>query len=149
MSVEERAVAHEPNAVTEMFKALGDPIRWSILQQIAAEEEFACSALEDTLPVSKPTISYHTKILTQAGLIEVHKRGRNYYYRLREEALGTLIEEIQRLAPRLRLVSEPVSARKPARRTKPRGEVTALRKAVGDDTARPDEPTPPPTVLTW
>ena len=64
-------MVHEPIAVTEMFKALGDPIRWSILQQIAQQEELACSALEDTLPVSKPTISYHTKILSQAGLIEV------------------------------------------------------------------------------
>ena len=64
-------MTREPVAATEVFKALGDPIRWNIVQQMAQQEELACSVLEDTLPVSKPTISYHTKILTQAGLIEV------------------------------------------------------------------------------
>jgi DNA-binding transcriptional ArsR family regulator len=89
----------EPIAPTEIFKALADPIRWSIIQQVAQEEEFACSLLEDTLPVSKPTISYHTKILTQAGLIEVHKRGRNYFYSLRRDVLSEVIEQLWPLAP--------------------------------------------------
>ena len=62
---------------TEVFKALGDPIRWSIVTQMAAVDELACLTLEDTLPVSKPTISYHTKILHHAGLISVRKSGRN------------------------------------------------------------------------
>ncbi|MFB4298599.1 ArsR/SmtB family transcription factor [Actinomadura sp. NTSP31] len=89
----------EPIAPTEIFKALADPIRWSIIQQVAQEEEFPCSVLEDTLPVSKPTISYHTKILTQAGLIEVHKRGRNYFYSLRRDILREVIEQLWPLAP--------------------------------------------------
>ncbi|WP_236008446.1 ArsR/SmtB family transcription factor [Actinomadura physcomitrii] len=89
----------EAIAPTEIFKALADPIRWSIIQQVAQEEEFPCSVLEDTLPVSKPTISYHTKILTQAGLIEVHKRGRSYFYSLRRDILGEVIEQLWPLAP--------------------------------------------------
>jgi DNA-binding transcriptional ArsR family regulator len=92
--------------VTEVFKALSDPIRWSIVQQVAQEEEFACSVLEDTLPVSKPTISYHTKILTQAGLIEVHKRGRNYYYSLRRDVLHEVIGDLWTLAPGPRPMDE-------------------------------------------
>ncbi|MEW2355741.1 metalloregulator ArsR/SmtB family transcription factor [Spirillospora sp. NPDC029432] len=92
-------MAREPVAVTEVFKALGDPIRWSIVQQIAQEDEFACSLLEDMLPVSKPTISYHTKILSQAGLIEVHKRGRNYFYSLRRDVMREVMGELWDLAP--------------------------------------------------
>jgi DNA-binding transcriptional ArsR family regulator len=84
---------------TEVFKALGDPIRWSIVQQMAEQDEIACSRLEDTLPVSKPTISYHTKILTQAGLIEVHKRGRNYFYSLRSDVLRDVLGELWSLVP--------------------------------------------------
>ena len=57
----------------EIFKALSDPIRWNIIVQMASVDELACVALEDTLPISKPTISYHTKILYQAGLINVRK----------------------------------------------------------------------------
>ncbi|MBE1536875.1 ArsR/SmtB family transcription factor [Actinomadura algeriensis] len=92
-------MSREPVAATEVFKALGDPIRWSIVQQIAREDEFACSLLEDMLPVSKPTISYHTKILSQAGLIEVHKRGRNYFYSLRRDVVREVMGELSELAP--------------------------------------------------
>lgn len=128
-------MTREPVAATEVFKALGDPIRWSIVQQMAQQEELACSVLEDTLPVSKPTISYHTKILTQAGLIEVRKRGRNYFYSLRREVLRSLMDEMWTLAPGPRLVSSepgPAAAERPA-----------LKAAVGDDSPRSS------ALLTW
>jgi DNA-binding transcriptional ArsR family regulator len=83
----------------EIFKALSDPIRWNIIVQMAAVDELACVTLETTLPVSKPTISYHTKILYQAGLINVRKSGRNYYYSLRRDALHELLDELWALAP--------------------------------------------------
>lgn len=129
-------MTREPVAPTEVFKALGDPIRWSIVQQMAQQEELACSILEDTLPVSKPTISYHTKILTQAGLIEVRKRGRNYFYSLRREVLRSLMDEMWSLAPGPRLVGdEPAQAAA--------GERPALQPAVGDDSPRSA------ALLTW
>jgi DNA-binding transcriptional ArsR family regulator len=84
---------------TEIFKALGDPVRWSIIMQMASVDELACTTLEDTLPVSKPTISYHTKILQHAGLISVRKSGRNYYYSLRRDELHKLLDDLWELAP--------------------------------------------------
>jgi DNA-binding transcriptional ArsR family regulator len=128
----------EPVPATEVFKALGDPIRWNIVQQMAQTEELACSLLEDTLPVSKPTISYHTKILTQAGLIEVRKRGRNYFYSLRRDVLQDLIDQMWTLAPGPRLVGEQ-GAPAPA----PRPSFLAASAAVGDEAAAA------PTLLTW
>jgi len=107
-------------AVADAFKALGDPIRWSIVQQIAEQDELPAGVLETTLPVSKPTISYHAKILTQAGVIEVHKRGRNYYYRLRPEVLQELRDALSAVAP---------------------GPRPTLKLAAGDDSN--------PTLLTW
>jgi DNA-binding transcriptional ArsR family regulator len=135
-------MARDPVAAAEVFKALGDPIRWSIIRQMASEEELACSVLEDTLPVSKPTISYHTKILTQAGLIEVRKRGRNYFYCLRRDVLGELIDELWALAPGPRAVSEaPQQRRRSGRAAK--AEPAALKLAAGDDGTRSDG------LLTW
>ena len=67
--------------------------------QMASVDELACMTLEDTLPVSKPTISYHTKILYHAGLITVRKSGRNYYYSLRRDVLGDLLSDLWVLAP--------------------------------------------------
>jgi DNA-binding transcriptional ArsR family regulator len=84
---------------TEIFKALSDPVRWSIIMQMAAVDELACLTLEDTLTVSKPTISYHTKILYHAGLISVRKSGRNYYYSLRRDVLAKLLDDLWELAP--------------------------------------------------
>ena len=87
------------NPPTEVFRALSDPIRWSIIVQMAQVDELACITLEDTLPVSKPTISYHTKILQNAGLISTRKAGRNYYYSLRRDVLGDMLDGLRELAP--------------------------------------------------
>lgn len=84
---------------TEIFKALGDPIRWSIVSQMALVDELACLTLEETLPVSKPTISYHTKILYHAGLISARKEGRNYFYSLRRDVLHELLDSLRELGP--------------------------------------------------
>jgi DNA-binding transcriptional ArsR family regulator len=91
--------AMSPQPPTEIFKALSDPVRWSIIVQMASVDELACITLEDTLPVSKPTISYHTKILQHAGLISVRKSGRNYYYSLRRDVLHKLLDDLWELAP--------------------------------------------------
>jgi DNA-binding transcriptional ArsR family regulator len=101
-----RAAAVPPEVgPTEIFRALGDPVRWSIVCQMAEVDELACSTLETTLDVSKPTISYHTKILIQAGLISVRKEGRHFHYTLRRDVLRALIDDVWSLAP------EPVPVR--------------------------------------
>lgn len=77
--------------IPDVLKALSDEMRWSIVSQMADVEELACTTLEHTLPVSKPTISYHVKVLYHAGLLEVRKEGRNYFYRLRRDVLDSVI----------------------------------------------------------
>jgi ArsR family transcriptional regulator len=47
-----------------------------MLSLIAAEPEVCSCALEAPLEKSQPTISHHTRILAEAGLIEGEKRGR-------------------------------------------------------------------------
>ena len=59
-----------------IFAALGDPVRLRMLSLIAAELEVCSCALEAPLGKSQPTISHHTRILADAGLIEGEKRGR-------------------------------------------------------------------------
>ena len=128
-------------SATEVFKALGDPIRWSIVQQMAATDELACSTLEETLPISKPSISYHTKILTQAGLISVRKQGRNFYYTLRRDVLRSLVDDMWSLAPEPRPVREGgLVDHKPVPARRRRASTPSRRKqAVGEDA----------TLLTW
>ena len=75
-SVARDGVSRGGGGTTQVLRALGDPVRWSILQQLAQQAELAYRTLEETLPVSKPTISYHTRVLLRAGLIDVCRRGR-------------------------------------------------------------------------
>ena len=129
---------------TEAFKALGDPVRWSIVQQMGAVPELACATLENTLPVSKPTISYHTKILVQAGLVEVRKQGRNYFYTLRRETLRQVMDEIWTLAPEPRPVRHGRVERAPATSRRNRPATTRRRTAGGQEAAEREA-----TLLTW
>lgn len=59
-----RTIATPP--ITDVTKALSDPVRWSIVTQMAATDELACTTLERTLSVTKSTISYHIKTLMYA-----------------------------------------------------------------------------------
>jgi ArsR family transcriptional regulator len=70
--------------MAKMFKALGDPIRLRLLSMIAsATEAGECCVcdLTGSFDLSGPTISYHLKILREAGLVESERRGTWVYYR--------------------------------------------------------------------
>jgi DNA-binding transcriptional ArsR family regulator len=132
---------------TEAFKALSDPIRWNIIGQIAQVDELACLTLERTLPVSKPTISYHIKILHNAGLISTRKAGRNYYYSLRRDVLRDLLDGLWELAPMPRPVESPENKAAPPRRRRKRSG--AARFAAVPRQAAVDEAEEEVAVLTW
>ena len=86
-------VAPPPADVTDVFKAFADPVRWAMMVEMAKVDEFTATDLDQIVPVSKPTISYHIKILYHAGLLEVRKEGRNFYYRLRRDVVRDVIAE--------------------------------------------------------
>ncbi len=92
----------------EVLKVLADPTRWRIVTLFGEDGELSCEALQDVLPLSKPTISYHTKVLARAGLIDAHRRGRHVSYTLRGEALRGVVHDIATLAPGWR-GAEPVA----------------------------------------
>jgi ArsR family transcriptional regulator, arsenate/arsenite/antimonite-responsive transcriptional repressor len=80
----------EPEArqAAAIFGALADPVRLRMLSLIATETEVCSCALEEPLGKSQPTISHHTRILAEAGLIEGEKRGRWMWWRVVPEQLN-------------------------------------------------------------
>jgi ArsR family transcriptional regulator len=58
-----------------------------MLSLIASQEEVCSCALEEPLAKSQPTISHHTRILAEAGLIIGEKRGRWMWWRVVPERL--------------------------------------------------------------
>ncbi|HVD86248.1 MAG TPA: metalloregulator ArsR/SmtB family transcription factor [Solirubrobacterales bacterium] len=60
----------------EVFKALADPTRRKLLDQLFTSDGQTLSALEDRLPMSRFGVMKHLKVLEQAGLVTTRRRGR-------------------------------------------------------------------------
>lgn len=58
------------------FAALADPVRLRLLSLVATAGEVCSCDLQDPLGKSQPTVSHHTRVLAEAGLISGEKRGR-------------------------------------------------------------------------
>src|SRR5690606_37289705 len=63
-------------SLATVYAALGDPVRLRLLSLIAAAGELCSCDMVEPLGKSQPTVSHHTRILAEAGLIEGDKRGR-------------------------------------------------------------------------
>lgn len=73
-----------------VFAALADPVRLRLLSCIATAGE--CCSCDLTGPVgrSQPTVSHHTKVLAEAGLIVGEKRGRWVWWSVVPERLAAV-----------------------------------------------------------
>jgi ArsR family transcriptional regulator len=82
----------EPEAaeLARVLAALGDPVRLRLLSLVAAQDEVCSCDLEGPLGRSQPTVSHHTKILAEAGLIVGDKRGRWTWWRVLPDRLASL-----------------------------------------------------------
>ena len=60
----------------EVFKALADPTRRSLLDELFNEDGQTLSALEERLPMTRFGVMKHLKVLEEAGLVVTRKRGR-------------------------------------------------------------------------
>lgn len=75
-----------------LFKALADRHRVKILNLLARAGDEAICVCDFTEPLGlkQPTVSYHLKLLTDAGLLQREKRGSFAFYRLANGALDRL-----------------------------------------------------------
>ena len=77
-----------------VLEALADPTRREIVERLRRAPS-AVSALADTIPVSRPAISQHLKVLREVGLVDFDRAGTRNVYRLRPEGLGPLREWLE------------------------------------------------------
>jgi ArsR family transcriptional regulator len=78
--------------LARVFRALGDRHRVRLLSMITAADggEACICDLTEPLGLSQPTVSYHMKLLTDAGLVTRDQRGKWAYYRVVPHALAAL-----------------------------------------------------------
>jgi DNA-binding transcriptional ArsR family regulator len=81
--------------VTSGWTALGDATRRAIFERLA-EHPCSVSELARTLPVSRPAVSQHLKVLKDAGLVADTPSGKQRIYRVDPDGLARLRAELDR-----------------------------------------------------
>ena len=73
------------------LRALGDPTRRAIFERLAARPS-AVVELANEMPVSRPAVSQHLKVLKDAGLVIDHQAGNRRIYQLDPDGVAALRE---------------------------------------------------------
>jgi DNA-binding transcriptional ArsR family regulator/uncharacterized protein YndB with AHSA1/START domain len=80
---------------TNGWTALGDPTRRAIFERLV-ERPRAVGELADELPISRPAVSQHLKVLKSAGLVVDRQVGKQRIYHVDQEGLAVLRSELDR-----------------------------------------------------
>jgi DNA-binding transcriptional ArsR family regulator len=79
--------------VAARFRALGEPLRLRLIQELEAGEQ-SVSALAERIESTQPNVSKHLKILQEAGLLNRRQQGTNAYYAIADTMVFELCEMI-------------------------------------------------------
>jgi len=96
----------------QRFHALSDETRLAILEMLQDGERCVCD-LQSELDAAQSRLSFHLKVLREAGLVTDRKEGRWSYYTIVPESLASMHDFIVGMRPSLRLGRRqlPVNAR--------------------------------------
>jgi DNA-binding transcriptional ArsR family regulator len=91
------------------FDALGDPNRRAIVEQLRGGDR-SVQELADALPISRPAVSRHLRLLKQAGLVTDRAEGTRRLYRLHDDGIAAVRAYLEAVwgeaAARFRLAAE-------------------------------------------
>lgn len=109
-----------PRQQGDPFDALGDPHRRAIVQLLRAGPQ-SVQAIADELPISRPAVSRHLRLLRNAGLVSTEPQGTSRMYRLDEQGARAVRAYVERVwgqaLGRYRIVAENT---RPTRQGRPR-----------------------------
>jgi DNA-binding transcriptional ArsR family regulator len=96
------------------FDALGDPNRRAIVEQLRAGDR-SVQQLADALPISRPAVSRHLRLLKDAGLVTDRAEGTRRLYRLHDDGIDAVRGYLEAVwgeaAARFRLTAENTGER--------------------------------------
>lgn len=72
-----------------LLQAVADPVRWTVLDALSEGELCVCK-IQERLPIAPNLLSYHLKVLREAGLVTTSRRGRWVDYALADDAAARL-----------------------------------------------------------
>ncbi|EJC73801.1 transcriptional regulator [Rhizobium hidalgonense] len=82
----------ETASITAVMRALADPTRRAVFEQIVRSDEITVVDLTRAGRVTQGAVSQHLKALKQAGLVTERPEGRKVYYRATPEGLEPLVD---------------------------------------------------------
>ena len=81
---------------TNGFAALADPTRRQVFEQLA-KRAMSVGEIADCLPVSRPAVSQHLKVLKDAGLVEAEADGTRRVYRVDPKGIEAMSNYLDRM----------------------------------------------------
>lgn len=125
------AMARSTDPDVRLLTALADPVRLSIVRQLATCDGICACDFTDVATISQPTVSHHLKVLREAGVVTSERRGSWIWYRLAPDAVARLSTIARELIP-----GDVIPAGKLARpRSRPRLATTETEPLAGSATA--------------
>lgn len=100
------AVASDLRAASRRFHALSDETRLEIVDMLSTGERCVCE-LTGALDAAQSRLSFHLKVLRDAGVVRDRRKGRWIYYSLNRDCLEEMAGVLQSFEPRREL---PVAA---------------------------------------
>lgn len=101
--VSREALNHDP------FDALGDPNRRAIVEALV-DGDMSVQQIADRLPISRPAVSRHLRLLREAGLVTDRSEGTRRLYRLHDEGVAAVRRYLEQVwgevAVRFRLAAD-------------------------------------------
>jgi len=82
--------------VDDAFGVIAHPLRRALLQRLAVGEA-RVTELAALVPVSRPAVSQHLRLMLAAGVVVERRQGRERYYTLRRDRLGDVDRWLARL----------------------------------------------------
>jgi ArsR family transcriptional regulator len=92
-------LAPDQTRLARMLKALGNPIRFQIIQTLAERQVCITQEIVDSTPLAQSTVSQHLKVLREAGLIQGEIEGPATCYCLDADGLRWLKDKIESWLP--------------------------------------------------
>jgi ArsR family transcriptional regulator len=99
ITLQQRRNTRDEERLVQMLKALGNPIRFQIMQTLAARKTCITQEIVDSTPLAQSTVSQHLKVLREAGLIDGETEGPATCYCLSESGVRWLKEQIEGWLP--------------------------------------------------
>jgi len=95
----------EGQDLVRVAKALSDPTRLRIYEEISASEEMFCKQIVEKYRLTPGTISHHLKILADANLIETRREGQFMYLKSRPETIREYAKALAKIVSKRKAVS--------------------------------------------